>query len=204
MIKQHEGLRERTRKIVQKQITEVADALFTSRGYDATTIEDIAKAAGTSPRSIFRYFPTKEDIVLGKLDLIGEEMVSILDRRPADEAVWESLRRIFDRLTLHEETTQGHQVSEAVKRVVFGTPLLFASYLQKLQQVQGAVVTVLRNRAERAGRPHSADDPSPRALTAAAFGCLVAAEQTWLAGEARGTIAQAIDRSMATLRPIDE
>jgi AcrR family transcriptional regulator len=201
MTKQREGLRERTRKAVQRQITETADALFTSRGYELTTIEDIAIAAGISPRSIFRYFPTKEYIVLGKLDLIAEEMLSLLDRRPAEEPVWQSLRRMFDRLTVHEEKAQGHQVSEAVKRVVFGTPVLFASYLQKMQQLQSAVVIVLLDRAKRTGQPYAADDPAPRALTAAAFGCLIAAEHAWLAGAAKGTIAEAIDRSMATLTP---
>ena len=72
------GLRERTRRAVQKEITEAAERLFLNRGYEATTIAAVAAETGMSQRSVFRYFPTKEDIVLGKLDFVAEEMLVTL------------------------------------------------------------------------------------------------------------------------------
>lgn len=197
----HPPLRERTRRAVQKEITDAANALFVERGYEATTIDDIAAAVGISQRSVFRYFQTKEEIVVGKFDSVAEEMLEVLRARPAGEHVWESLRRVFDLLVPYVDAAGKHEVAEPMQRIVFSTPPLFASYLQKLQQMQDAVVTALLERAETAGIPYADDDPTPRALTAAAFGCLVAAQHSWLAGGAKASFAETLDRAMATIAP---
>jgi AcrR family transcriptional regulator len=197
----HPPLRERTRRAVQKEITDAASALFVERGYEATTIDDIAAAVGVSQRSVFRYFPTKEEIVVGKFDFVAEQMPGVLRARPAGEPVWESLRRVFDLLVPYVDAPGKHEVAEPMQRIVFSTPPLFASYLQKLQQMQDAVVTALLERAETAGIPYPGDDPAPRALTAAAFGCLVAAQHSWLAGGAKASFAETLDRAMATIAP---
>jgi AcrR family transcriptional regulator len=190
------GLRERTRRAVQKEIGEAALALFVSRGYEATTIDDIAAAVGMSQRSVFRYFATKEDIVVGKFDLGTEQMLDLLRDRPGDEPVWTSLRRLFD---IMDEPNQ--ELTKPINQVVLETPALLAVYLQRLHTLQGGVVAVLRERAETAGTPYSADDLTPRALAAAAFGCLVAAQQAWLTAETGTSLALYLDRAMATLTP---
>ncbi|MFB7272908.1 hypothetical protein [Streptomyces sp. NPDC056244] len=61
--------------------------------------------------------------------------------------------------------------------------------------------TELLERAETTGTPYATDDPTPRALTAAAFGCLVAAQHSWLASGAKDSFADAIARAMATVTP---
>src|SRR5690242_10152847 len=96
MSESRSGLRERTRRAVRKEIAEAAGALFAERGYEATTIDHIAAAVGMSQRSVFRYFATKEELVLGKFDFVVEEMLDVLRARPADEPVWTSLHRVFD------------------------------------------------------------------------------------------------------------
>lgn len=186
-------LRERTRRAVQKEIADAALALFVSRGYDATTIDDIAAAAGMSQRSVFRYFATKEDIVVGKLDLRTDAMLDILRARPGDEPVWTSLRRLFDIVG----TPDQQEVTKPIQRVVFETPALLAVYLQQLHSIQDAVVSALLDRADAACSPYAPDDPAPRAITAAAFGCLVAAQHAWLAST--GSLADCIDRAMASI-----
>ncbi|MET0422261.1 MAG: TetR/AcrR family transcriptional regulator [Actinoplanes sp.] len=191
------NLRERTRRAVQREIGVAALALFVERGYEATTIDDIAAAVGMSQRSVFRYFATKEEIVVGKLDLATEYMTDELRRRPAGEPVWVSLRHLFD--MLNEPGTP--DTDPATHRVMLETPALLAAFLQKLQQIQDAVVAVLHERAEAAGTPYAVDDPTPRALTAAAFGCLVAAQLSWLAAGAKTPLGEAVDRAMATLTP---
>jgi len=197
------GLRERTRRAVQKEMTEAANALFVERGYESTTIDDIAAAVGVSPRSVFRYFPTKEDLVVGKFDLVADEMLDTFRGRPAAEPVWTSLRRCFDLLIPYVDTPGKHEVAEPMQRIVFATPTLLARYLEKLQKMQDSVVIAILERAAAAGAPYADDDPAPRAIAAAAFGCLVAAQHAWLAGRARGTFADAIDRAMATVGPRD-
>lgn len=195
------GLRERTRLAVQREIAEAANTLFVERGYEATTIDDIAAVVGMSKRSVFRYFPTKEDLVVGKLDYLAEEMLEGMRARPADEPVWESLRAIFDLLVPHVDTPDKDSVAGPIHRVIFDTPNLLASYLAKQQQMQEAIVAALSERAATAHMPYSAGDPTLRAITAAAFGCLVAAQQAWLDSGSSGTFAAALDTAMAAVAP---
>jgi AcrR family transcriptional regulator len=66
--------------------------LFAERGYEQTTVEEIADAADISPRTFFRYFPTKEDVVLwDEYDAVVWDM---LEQRPADEPPGETMRAI--------------------------------------------------------------------------------------------------------------
>jgi AcrR family transcriptional regulator len=84
------GLRERKKQKTRSAIQREAMRLFQERGYDATTVEQIADAAEISPSTFFRYFPTKEDVVL--LDDYDPMLVRIIAERPADEPVVTALR----------------------------------------------------------------------------------------------------------------
>jgi AcrR family transcriptional regulator len=194
------SLRDRTRRAVQKEIADAAHALFVERGYEETTIDDIAAAVGMSQRSVFRYFETKEDLVIGKFDFAAAGMLAILRSRPLEEAVWVSLRRVFDEMVAPCDDPGQRPAAVSILRVVFGTPALFAAYLQKMQQLQEAIVEALLERAHAAGQPYAGDDPAPRALTAAAFGCLVAAQHSWLAGGTIKIFAEALDQAMAAVQ----
>ncbi|GAA3171398.1 helix-turn-helix domain-containing protein [Nonomuraea salmonea] len=70
MSAQHSTLRARRRAQTQRTIQAHAIRLFSERGYDATTMNDVAEAAGVSPMTLYRHFPTKEDLVL--IDQHGE------------------------------------------------------------------------------------------------------------------------------------
>lgn len=87
------GLRERKKEQTRAAIQREALRLITERGYDATTCEKIAAAAGVSTATLFRYFPTKEDIVLqdGYDPVIAAAVVA----RPAKEAPLVAVRRGF-------------------------------------------------------------------------------------------------------------
>lgn len=58
--------------------------LFTERGYDATTVTDVAKTAGVSPMTVYRHFPTKEDLVLFDQNgrIVAERIVASYAERP--------------------------------------------------------------------------------------------------------------------------
>lgn len=195
-------VRARARRAVQREIAEAANALFVERGYEATTVADIAAAIGMSQRSVFRYFASKEEIVLGKVDLLGDDMRDAIRARPDDdEPLWTALQRVIG-VVMERSEQPGHgELIEPIHRLIFETPDLLAGYLQRLQRIQEVVVTELLTRAAESGTPYATDDPAPRALTAAAFGCLVAAQHSWLAAGARGSFADAVDRAMATVGP---
>lgn len=195
------GLRERTRQIVAKEITDAARILFVKHGYEATTIDEIASAVGMSQRSVFRYFPTKEDIVLRKFDFTAEEMLKALENRPADEPVWTSLRHMLGVYVDHADEVEKQLVAIPIQRIIFGTPQLLASYLQKMHSLQDATVQLLQLRAETKGKAYQASDPTLRALVAAAFGCLIAAQHVWLTADTPGGFAVIIDQAIAALSP---
>ena len=198
------GLRERTRRAVQQQIAEAAQRLFLEQGYAATTVDDIAEAVGMSRRSFHRYFASKADVVVGKFDFVAEQMLELLWSRPAGEHIWTSLRRTFDLLVDYVDAPGKPEVADPMQRIVFATPSLLASYLEKLERMQDAAETALRGRAIDSGHPYAADDPTPRAIIAAAFGCLLAAQHAWLASPGGSTFAANIDRAMAAVTPTAE
>ncbi|MEV4130435.1 TetR/AcrR family transcriptional regulator [Nocardia sp. NPDC049707] len=180
MIDRSPGLRERTRSAVQWEIAESAASLFVEQGYEGTTIDDVAAAVGMSKRSVFRYFETKEDLVLGKFDALAGAMLAGLRTRPVGEPTWESLCAMLKLLVPHIDSEGRDVVTAPLQRLIYETPVLLAGYLERQYQVQKSVVATLRERAEKAGQPIAANDPAPRVLTAAAFGCLMVAQQAWL------------------------
>ncbi len=84
------GLRERKKERTREALAAAAARLFTERGYEATTVEDIAAAAEVSPRTFFRYYPTKEDVVSQIFRSAGFD--SYVAARPAGEPIAETLR----------------------------------------------------------------------------------------------------------------
>src|SRR3954470_17089764 len=100
VVMQHDPLpvRERTRRAVRGELAQLAVSLFVEKGYDETTVDDLAAAAGMSKRTFFRYFASKEELVMGKYEYFGEQLAEDLAARPAGEPVWVSLRQIFKRV----------------------------------------------------------------------------------------------------------
>jgi AcrR family transcriptional regulator len=81
-----ESLRDRQRAQIRADIRRAAFRLFIERGYDAVTTEEIASAAGVSPRTFFRHVPTKEELLLAPVRHGGAAIVSLLEDRPAGES----------------------------------------------------------------------------------------------------------------------
>ena len=91
-----EGLRERKKQRTREQIIEAAMGLFAERGYQATTIADIATAAEVAPRTFFSYFPSKEAVVFHNVDRNLEGLASTLRDRLPGETAFDALRRWID------------------------------------------------------------------------------------------------------------
>jgi AcrR family transcriptional regulator len=89
------GLRERKKQKTRDTISKVALELFAERGYEQTTIAEIADAAEVSPRTIFAYFPSKEDIVFCDLPDTEERLAQALRERPEGETALDALREFI-------------------------------------------------------------------------------------------------------------
>jgi AcrR family transcriptional regulator len=81
-----ESLRDRQRAQIRADIRRAAFRLFIERGYDAVTTEEIAAAAGVSPRTFFRHVSTKDELLLAPVRHGGAAIVSLLEQRPASES----------------------------------------------------------------------------------------------------------------------
>ena len=84
-------MRERKKYATRKAIEDVAWELFTERGYAATSVDDIAGRASVAPRTFFRYFPTKEDVLYGEPHEAMAALGEAFHARPVDEPLIDSL-----------------------------------------------------------------------------------------------------------------
>jgi AcrR family transcriptional regulator len=84
------------RNAVRDEVVRAAWELFVERGFEATTVEQIADAAGMSRRTFFRYFAGKDELILDKLLEVGERVADALAARPPSEPAWPALRAALD------------------------------------------------------------------------------------------------------------
>ncbi len=89
-------MRERKKQRTREQIVEAAIGLFAERGYQATTIADIATAADVARRTFFSYFPSKEAVVFYNVDRDLDGLASALRDRLPGETAFDALRRWID------------------------------------------------------------------------------------------------------------
>jgi AcrR family transcriptional regulator len=87
-----EGLRERKKRETREAIGRTAMKLFAQRGFDAVTVADVADAAGVSEKTVFNYFPAKEDLVLHRGAERLEALIAAIRDRPAGASLVEPFR----------------------------------------------------------------------------------------------------------------
>jgi AcrR family transcriptional regulator len=190
------SFRERTRRLALTELTVVAQDLFLEHGYENTTVDQIAAAAGMSKRTFFRYFASKDDLVIGKYDLFGDRVADALDARPEDEPVWESLRRVFDITLDYVQDDHARARNDAMERIVRSSSQLNARYLEKMQRVQEILISRV---AARLGRtPARPDDPRAAAVVGAAFACMQAARTAWLESDQQRPFSTYLDDAMSS------
>jgi AcrR family transcriptional regulator len=173
---------------MRAEVAVVALDLFAEKGFDGATVDDIARAAGMSRTSFFRYFPTKEDVVLGHLDELGHLIARLLAERPADEDPWETLR--FGFRAAYADS--GNAPNRTLGRMLAETPSLKARHQEKQARWQDLFLPEI---AVRLGISDDPGDPRPRALVAAALGCLDAAFQAWTATGGEADMSTFIDHA---------
>ncbi|SLM02291.1 MULTISPECIES: TetR family transcriptional regulator [unclassified Actinoplanes] len=186
----------RTRQAVYDEIARTAMDLFLSRGFEATTIDDIAAAAGISRRSFFRYFGTKEDILLGDLAAQGELAARALAERPEDEEPWTALRNTFH--AIKEETYDAATMLK-ISRMMYETPSLRARHIEKHLRWQESLVPELRRRL--GADPDDPLDVRAEALVACVITCLDVAGEAWTRANGAVPLEVLFDSAATALRP---
>jgi AcrR family transcriptional regulator len=140
------GLRERKKAKTQAAIRAEAFRLFREQGYAATTIEQIAEAAEVSPSTFFRYFPTKEDVVLH--DALDPLMIRELERQPAELSVIQALRQ-GTRSVLASLTPEELEIERQREALILSVPELRAKSLSSLADTLGMLSEIIGKRVGR-------------------------------------------------------
>ena len=166
--------------------------LFVERGYEETTIDDICAVAGISRSSFFRYFHSKEDVLLREVADASESLLSALQARPDDETPWVAIRRALNPL-IEQYGADSARILRST-RLVRATPALAAFQQEKLAH-WGLILRpeVARRMGSDPGDPA---DPGPAALIGAVLACLDAAVTAWAAADGTQPLASLFDRAI--------
>ncbi|KUN00143.1 hypothetical protein AQI95_35545 [Streptomyces yokosukanensis] len=190
---------DRSRQVAVQAILDTAVRLFAEQGYEQTTIAQIAREAGISQRSLFRYFGTKEDLVCGDQEALGELLRRTVEQQPAEVSAWDALRAGFEVILTANHTPE--RVLE-LSRLIFATPSLHARYIEKRLRWQTELVPVIQARLGTTTDP-SSPDPRAKAIVATAFACVDTATELWAGHDGRLDLADLYDQCLAAVRGED-
>ena len=166
-----EGLRERKKRLMRQQLSDTATQMFMERGFDAFRVAEVAEACGVSEKTVFNYFPTKESLVLDRLEATMASLRTGL-AAPGISPVEAALRILDDELgALTSWLAQQDDLvraSAAIQRfgaLIQATPSLRAHQSDMMDQFVAVAAEILAEQAEM-----SADDPEPQIAATALLG----------------------------------
>jgi len=145
-VSEQTGLRARKKARTHDAIADAAISLFLTHGFDQVSVTDVAAAAEVSKPTLFRYFPTKEDLVLHRFaDHKGEAARVVRDREPGVPAMTALHRHFVDGLDRYDPVTglNDHPGVVAFHRLVFGTPSLAGRLTQYVLEDEEALAGAL-------------------------------------------------------------
>ncbi|GAA1954890.1 TetR/AcrR family transcriptional regulator [Catenulispora subtropica] len=167
------GLRERKKAQTRAAIQRHALRLFQEQGYDATTMEQIAAEADVSPSTLYRYFPTKEDLVLQ--DDYDPMMAAAFRAQPHDMPLLEAFRAAVHEVLLSISTVDREEAATRA-RLSFTIPEVRARALDHMLTTSDMIAELF---AERLGR--SVDDLEIRVMAGTIIGAILGSQQVWIA-----------------------
>lgn len=184
------GPRERKKAQTRRNIQEHALRLFLDRGYENTTVDAVAKAAGVSHMTFFRYFPTKESVV--ESDDYDPMIARLIAERPPEEDPLTALHRaLADGLARVYEADQ--EALLARTRLILTTPALRARMWHNQSATERLFTDALKQR-----RPGD-DALRVRVLAAAALAALATALTVWVEGDGSEPLPTLVDEVFRTL-----
>ena len=188
------GLRDRKKEQTRAQLEAIAVAMFDERGFDEVTVDDIVSAADVSHRTFYRYFPSKEDVLLGdhteKLESFRRSMVD----RPATESVFDGLRRAVVDYAAGYEELHGKDVRRA--RIIRNTPSLAHRLAERQVEWERELTPIVADALESTS---SDADPRPQLVAVCTIGAMRTATDRWIASGATTSLSDLVDASFEVL-----
>jgi AcrR family transcriptional regulator len=152
------GLRERKKQQTRQLIADTARGLFAERGFDGVTVAEIARAADVAEKTVFNYFPTKEDLVYSAMETFEAQLLEAIRERKPGESVLAAFGRFVGkpRGLLAEKDADTVEHLARVTRVIAESPALLAREQQIFTRYTASLATLI---AEETGA--GADDIEP-------------------------------------------
>lgn len=188
---QRPGLRERKKARTRASIREHALRLFREQGYDATTVDQIAEAADVSPSTFFRYYPTKEDVVLQ--DDIDVLAIGAFDEQPPDLPIVAAFRAA-SRQALASVSAEDLASLRETSALILTVPELRA---RAMDEYTRTIDVIAEAAARRAGR--DASDFQVRVVAGAIVGVIMAATMPWTEWAGKSAAVDMFERIDAAL-----
>src|SRR4249920_3298143 len=166
-----EGLRQRKKRLMRQQLSDTATRMFLDRGFDAVRVAEVAEACGVSEKTVFNYFPTKESLVLDRLETTLESLrtglaapavppvqaaLAILDRELSGMTAW---------LAAQDDPGRARQAIQRFGDLIRATPSLRAYQADMIDRFAGVATQLLAARARM-----STGDPEPQIAARALLG----------------------------------
>ncbi|WP_428116549.1 TetR/AcrR family transcriptional regulator [Bradyrhizobium sp.] len=187
------GLRQRKRQQTRERLTRAAMALFLERGFEATTLDDIAAAADVSRRSFFHYFASKEDVVFAWHEESTAALIAAVAARPASESMLTAAENAI--AAMARQLEPGEAI--AMARLKRDNPALQARDQVKYEKLERALAEAL---GKRAG--HKTERLQARLVAMIATGAMRIGGELWAAEGAREKPEALAKRTFAAIRAI--
>jgi AcrR family transcriptional regulator len=187
------GIAERKREAVRAHLAEAALQLLTDRDFDSVTVDEIAAAAGISRRTFFRYFSSKEEVILGFLERMGDRLREKIISRAPEEAPLAAVHAAI-RPQIAEYAADADRAL-ALVRLLQMSPSLRARELESRQRLREKVAEAI---GCRLGLDHRVD-MRPRLLAGIALVPFDVAITMWLDGRSGEDVHAILDEAIASL-----
>ena len=182
------GLRERKKQQTRQLIAETALRLFIERGFENVRVAEIARAADVAEKTIFNYFPTKEDLVYSRLESFEAELLDAIRGREQGESVLTAFAHFVTAPRGLLAAKDGAEQLRAITTMIASSPALLAREQQVFERFTDALARLL---AEETGA--RADDVEPWVVANALMGV----HRALIKYVRRGVVAGRTNRSLA-------
>ncbi len=188
------SLAQRKQEVVRVALAAAAENFFLTHGFDQTTVEQIARAAGVSRRTFFRYFASKEDVLAKRAERSGERLLVALAARPLDEPPFVAIRNAL--VPAVEAGLENPEVARRTIRLLRETSSLRQVVMARHSRLEERVAALMTRRLKA-----KAADPTPMLLAFLTRALLDTAFNAWYDHETEDA-AGLVDGLMARLRAV--
>src|SRR4051794_15720389 len=189
------ALRDVARTAVREEVLRHAWRLFATQGFEATTVDQVAVAAGMSRRTFFRYFSGKDELILARMMEAGERVAAALAARPAEESAWPALRAAFDAIVRIQD--EKSDTSRTLQRLLRDEPGVRASLDERRRYWVALLTPLVEPRLPTGPNRHLRAE----AVVGAAVACLDLTQEAW-SDSGDVTLGTLLNRAMSAVAPL--